>query len=200
MHDPGLDGTELSATRARAARVVMAIVTLWLASAAALDRIGDGDTLRTHYDAIVVAGAGVLENGEPSRPLAARVDLAARLFREGRAPRIVMTGGIGTHPPAEAEVGARRARELGVPASAILLESRSTSTEENAAFAAAMIGRDARILLVTDRFHVFRARRVFARRFDHVHAVGCVSHPWPRFRGAVREVVAVASYALLGRL
>jgi len=178
----------------------VAVVSLWLASAAALDRIGSGDRLRTDYDAIVVAGAGVLASGAPSRPLAARVDLAVKLHREGRAPLIVMTGGVGAHPPAEAEVAARRARSQGVPEDAIVLESRSTSTEENAQFAASILGRSARVLLVTDRFHVFRARRVFSRRFDHVHAIGCVSAPWPRFRGAVREVVAVASYAVMRRL
>jgi len=176
------------------------IVTAHLSAAITLDVVGGRSVARSDYDAIIVAGAGVLASGEPSRPLAARVDLAARLYRERRAPLIIMTGGIGAHPPAEASVAARRARELGVPDSAIVLESRSTSTEENAAFARAILGHDARVLVVTDRFHVFRARRVFARHFEDVDAVGCVSAPWPRIRGALREVIAVASYAATGRL
>ena len=109
-----------------------------------------------------------------------------------------MTGGVGRHPPAESVVASRLAESMGVPASAILRESESSTTDENAIEAARVLGWNSRIVLVTDRFHVYRARRMFARHFVHVDAIGCVSAPWPRFRGAMREVVAVALHSAVG--
>lgn len=171
----------------------------WLGAALVLDRIGTGElTPRTEYDAIVVAGAGVLSGGRPGRPLQARVERAVELYRRGVAPRIVMTGGVGTHPPAESVVASRIAESMGVPPEAILRDTVSSTTDENAIEAARLIGWNQRIVLVTDRFHVYRARRMFARHFRHVDAIGCVSAPWPRFRGAMREVVAVALHSAVG--
>lgn len=186
----------------RRSRVIVASVLIlsWCAAAFVLDRHGDRPLPQQRFDAIVVAGAGVMPNGVPSRPLRARVERAAEFYRRGFAPKILMTGGIGRHPPAESVVAAELATELGVPAEAIVRDERSRTTEENARETARILGRDARILLVTDRFHVLRAERVFRRHVASVTGVGSVCHPWPRFRGAMREVAAVIGYAALGRL
>ncbi len=87
-----------------------------------------------------------------------------------------------------------------MPKSAIVIEDRSTSTEENARFAAELV--DARrVLLVTDAHHVLRAQRVFARYFGSATGAGTIHpHPWVRIRGSLREVVALAGYAVLGRI
>lgn len=63
----------------------------------------------------------------------------AELYLEGRAPRIVFSGGLGTltreaWDEPEADKFARIALERGVPASAILTESQSTNTGENVLF------------------------------------------------------------------
>lgn len=180
--------------------VLGVLILSWCAAALALDRVGDRPLPHGRFDAIVVAGAGVMPNGVPSRPLRGRVERAAELYRRGLAPKVLMTGGIGRHPPAESVVAETLARELGVPADAILRDERSRTTEENAIETARILGEGARILLVTDRFHVFRAERVFRRHVDSVTGLGSVCHPWPRFRGAMREVAAVIGYSLLGRL
>ncbi|MCA9708261.1 MAG: YdcF family protein, partial [Myxococcales bacterium] len=147
-----------------------------------------------------VLGCRVFPDGRPSFALSTRVRIAAELFAEGRADRLVLTGGVGDGGVAEAEVAASLAESLGVPRSALVLETRSTSTEQNARFAAEVIeGR--RVLIVTDAYHVFRSERVFARYFDEVHGVGTVNPRWwPRIRGALREVIAIAGYGLQGRL
>src|SRR5258705_5326759 len=49
---------------------------------------------RRPVDAIVVLGAAQY-NGRPSPVLRARLDHALRLYNEGHAPRIVVTGGVG---------------------------------------------------------------------------------------------------------
>ncbi len=181
------------------------LVTLTVASVAVagaallLDRHGRREDPKEIYDAIVVLGCRVMPNGRPSRSLARRARRAAELQLSGVAPTIVLTGGIGEHPPSEAAAAAEIVRGMGVPEDALVLEERSTSTEENAREAAALV--DARrVLVVTDAYHVFRAERVFRRYFDEVRGVGSLAPTPARVRGALREVVAVSAYAVLGRL
>ena len=66
-------------------------------------------------------------------------DYAAAVYHSGAAPLLVCTGGLGrmtrdlwTEP--EAEIFARRCRELGVPSECLLTEPRSTNTGENFVF------------------------------------------------------------------
>jgi uncharacterized SAM-binding protein YcdF (DUF218 family) len=112
---------------------------------------------------------------------------------------VLFTGGVGHYPPSEAEASAQLASELGLPASATLLETRSTSTYENARYAAQLLSdpRSRRILLVTDAYHVFRARRIFADFFGEVDAVGSTYGVASRVRGALREVLALLKYAVV---
>lgn len=173
----------------------------WSALAWGLDRYGQRrPEPEGRWDAIVVLGCRVFPDGQPSVALARRVQKAAELFEAGRADVLVLTGGRGDTGVVEAEVAATVAESLGVPRSAMVLETRSTSTDENARFAAeAIAGR--RVLVVTDAYHVLRSERVFARHFVEVHVVGTVSPRWwPRLQGALREVVALAGYAVKGQL
>jgi uncharacterized SAM-binding protein YcdF (DUF218 family) len=184
-------------------KVVGLMFLVWLATAYALDRHGLRGP-RGRFDAIVVAGCRVMPDGRPSPALARRAALATQLWRDGLAPRVVFTGGVGDHGGSEASVAASFARGLGLPGDAIVLEERSTSTDENAAGAAEVLDAAglprARILVVTDSYHVLRCERVFGRRFAEVEGTGSRGVPLARFRGAMREVPALIAYAALGRL
>ncbi len=179
-------------------------LSLWLTAAFLLDHHGRRRPATGLHDAIVVAGCRVMADGLPSPALERRTGHAVSLYFQGRAPRLVFTGGRGQAPVAEGEAAARLARSLGVPAEAIVVEDRSTSTEENAAFAARLMASEGleapRILVVSDSYHVFRVRRVFARHFAQVEAVGSAPAPYTRVKGSLREVLAVAGYAASGRL
>ena len=64
---------------------------------------------------------------------------AAELYRQGYAPKVLFTGGLGRNtegllPEPEAVRFARVAMECGVPEADILLEDRSTNTKENIVF------------------------------------------------------------------
>jgi uncharacterized SAM-binding protein YcdF (DUF218 family) len=179
----------------------LVITLLWSAGAFALDRYGQRrPSAGQRYDAIVVLGCRVRPDGSPSFALARRTRLAVELFEAGHAPLLVFTGGVGEFPPSEAAAAARLARHYGVPASAIHLEDASTSTEENARMAAEeTAARD--LLLVSDAYHLARARLVFARYFPgRIEVAGSLGIPSQRIRGSLREVFAISAYALLGRL
>ncbi len=178
---------------------MIGVAVIWLGAASALDWYGQRTVDVAGWDAIVVAGCRVLPDGQPSPALARRTEHAVDLWRRGLAPRIVFTGGVGDFPPAEAVAASNLALELGVPAGAIALEERSTSTEENAANAAALLG-GGRVLVVSDTYHIFRCERVFGRYFDEVRGAGSAPILSYRVRGALREVAAVSWYKLKRRI
>lgn len=93
-----------------------------------------------------------------------RLKQAAGLYREGQVRLIVLTGaGIGGDSAlAMREFAERR---LDVPASAMILEARSSTTHENLEFVAPLLRQSSvrQVALVTSRSHMGRALRV-ARR------------------------------------
>jgi uncharacterized SAM-binding protein YcdF (DUF218 family) len=188
-----------SVLRRRVPLVIGVLGLAYLAAAFWLDRRGAREPEPDRYDAIIVLGCRVRPDGTASKALERRARLAARLYREGLAPRVVLTGGTGAHPPSEARAAADVVIREGVPESALILEERSTSTAENAREAARLIEAE-RVVVVTDAYHTFRAQRVFARHFDRVLVAGTRGAPKERAYGALREVTAVAAYAALGRL
>ena len=91
-------------------------------------------------DAIVVLGAGTSGRCELNIYAIQRVRLAARLWQEGRAPRVLITGGVGWGTScAVASAMADFAMQLGVPRGALILETSSQSTHENAERAAPLL-------------------------------------------------------------
>lgn len=178
---------------------MLTLALLWLSSAWALDAYGRRSPPEGGWDAAIVAGCRVMPDGRPSTALRRRTERAVDLWRQGRVQLLIFTGGVGDHPPSEAQAAASLAASLGVPREVMVLEEASTSTEENARLAAALT-QARRVIVVSDSFHVLRCRRVFGRYFEQVHGAGSVNDPGPRARGALREVAALGWYALRGRL
>ena len=106
------------------------------------------------HDVAIVFGAGLRRDGTPTTVLADRVDTAVDLFRDGKVERLLMTGSTreGYDEPAAM---AARARSLGVPEAAILIDSGGVRTYESCARAQQTGIRSA--LLVSQRFHLPRA-------------------------------------------
>ena len=115
---------------------------------------------RRPVDAVIVLGAAQY-NGRPSPVFRARLDHAIGLYREGYAPLIVVTGGIGRGDTLSEAIAGRRylvARE--VPDESVFAQpvGRDTRTSMTAA-GEWLRGRGLRrVLLVSDPFHMFRLR------------------------------------------
>ena len=99
-------------------------------------------------DALIVLGGGGSRH---------RAERAAELFREGKAPKIVVSG-VG-----DSQINAQILVKNGVPATAITLESNSDSTLENAKFSIPLLrGLGAhRVIIVTSWYHSRRALACF---------------------------------------
>lgn len=126
-------------------------------------RRGERETVRTAADAIVALGAQVHWNGRPSAALRGRVHRAVTLYLAGFAPRVVVTGGVGASGIAEAAVMEALAVAWGVPADAIMLESRATRTLESAQAVGAIARRAGwmSVIVVSDPFHLRRTMLMF---------------------------------------
>lgn len=129
--------------------------------------------------AIVVLGGTIRGPRPPQRPypdLGAAADRlwhAARLYRAAKAPLLVLSGGTAHEGEvAEAESMRQFLMELGVPASAMVLEPASVTTAENAAFSARLLRQRniGAVLLVTSALHMRRARALFEREGIRVMA------------------------------
>lgn len=136
----------------------------WLLSAALVLRAASRDEAAA-ADAIVVLGAAQYR-GRPSPVLRNRLDHAIALFSRGLAPRLVLTGGVAEGDTAsEAAVSRLYALRAGIPDSAILLENEGRTTGQSLERVARLLrARDlSNVILVSDPFHVLRARRIAER-------------------------------------
>lgn len=149
-------------------------------------------------DAILIFGAKVNKTGQASLLLRARTYHAFELWQRGLAPVIVCTGGIGDFPPAEAAVQVALLQKWGVPATAILREETSTSTRENARYAAALLPRGAKIIAVSQPFHLWRCRRDCAK-FGLIALTSPEMQGWNVLRWEKRALYALREAAAVTR-
>lgn len=154
----------------------------------------------------VVLGAQVRAGGVPSRTLAARARHAGRLYvcgRLGLNARVIVSGGVGEHPPSEAEAMAKILVEQGVPETEILREAASHSTRQSAHYVAALareldIGE---VVVITDPLHCVRAASAFRDEGLTAYPEPALESPMWREPGErraqfIREAGAVIWYRL----
>jgi len=151
----------------------------------------------------VVLGTEVLPSGRPSRTLEARVRHAARLYRQGRVQMLIPTGGLGNHPPPEAEVMGIVLREEGIPEEAVVLETRAQNTWDSACLVAGMAQKlgVGGVLVVTDPLHCVRTMAAFERTglpawAEPVYCSPMWRRGWLRRGQLVREMVALVWYRI----
>ena len=129
------------------------------ASTLALVSMGTDESDGASADCIFVPGMAVYGERKPSRGLQARLERALELWRERRAPLIVVSGG-NKGDFNESEVMVEWLREHGVPGDAIIAESRSRSTRENAIYSAPLMRERGikRALIVSQNMHLPRVQ------------------------------------------
>jgi uncharacterized SAM-binding protein YcdF (DUF218 family) len=160
--------------------LIMAVAVLWLSSTELVSREmvrfleaqnPPGDVPKSQ--AIVVLGGATQPPVAPRlwpevNEAGDRVIYAARLFRDGKAPKIIFAGGRvkwrGQEPP-EAEDMATMSELMGVPKSAMLLEPNSLNTRENAVNVQKILQQQGieEFLLVTSAIHMPRSLMIFRR-------------------------------------
>jgi uncharacterized SAM-binding protein YcdF (DUF218 family) len=134
---------------------------------------------RVPSDAIVVLGAAQY-NGRPSPVFRARLDHALQLYREGLAPRIVVTGGVGRgDTTSEAIAGRQYLLARKVPPESVVAQPQGRSTQASMTAVAEWLEttRLKRVTLVSDPFHMFRLRLEARRTRLDAHTSPTESSP-----------------------
>ena len=191
--------------------VILAVVARWMIDNTKLaDRLVTPlllDNSTANADAIVVLGGGVVGECAPNMNSLWRAVHGVRLFRAGRAPMFVITGGSGNEGCPVANAIMHIASEMGVPDDKMFIERQAHSTRENAALTTPLLRarQVSRVLLVTDRLHMRRAKGSFEHQGFIVEPVSV-----PIYEGhlnnvsmltaAAREAAALAYYSVRGWL
>lgn len=154
--------------------------------------------------AVVVLGAGL--RGEKVSPvLRFRLDAAFAFAKAHPEIPVVVTGGQGRGEACPEGVAMQKyLLEKGLPARQIFVEARSASTAENFRFAKQVLqengyGDIRHIVLVTNRFHCYRAALIAARQGLDASAVPASINPSAVIPCYLREVFAVLYYWILDR-
>lgn len=153
-------------------------------------------------DALVVLGARVDPDG-PSPALRHRVEAVAAILPNHPDAVIIASGGQGADEPmSEARCIRDELVKRGVPVERILMEEKSTATAENLAFSRELLPKDdARVGIVTNNYHVWRALRL-ARRVGYEHAYGVAGEytGWTLLHFMLREALCIPVEWLRGNL
>jgi uncharacterized SAM-binding protein YcdF (DUF218 family) len=130
-------------------------------------------------DCAIILGAAVWPGERPSLTLRARTWRGGEVYRAGYTRHLILTGSVGKHPPAEAEVMRRLLATWGVPAEAMVLEDQATTTAESARLCAEIMRRRGweSALIVSDPWHTPRATRLFRR--EGMRALPCPAFDSP---------------------
>jgi len=163
--------------------IMLAFLILWVCSTDPLSKALT-QSLEWQYsypetvpeaDVIIVLGGGT-EAAIPPRTFVEvnsagdRVFTAAKLYREGKAPILLLSGGniewLNDSNSTPADQMAELLTFLGVPSSAMILESTSKNTYENVLNVKEIITEEGyeKILLVTSAMHMPRSVKLFEKQ------------------------------------
>ena len=123
-------------------------------------------------DAILVFAGGVGESGRPGQGYEERVQYAADLYRRGLAPHLIFSSGY-AYTMKEAEVMRALALSLGIPESAITLETAAINTYQNVTHCAVIL-REHRwksALVVSSPYHMRRVDAVWHKHAPDLQAI-----------------------------
>jgi uncharacterized SAM-binding protein YcdF (DUF218 family) len=140
---------------------------------------------------ILVMGAAQYD-GRPSPAFQRRLDRAAELFREGCAPRVVVSGGRQQGDRySEGDAGVRYLEAQGIPAGQLFSEENATTSFENLRNSLPLLHGD--LLIVTDDMHAYRSNWL-ARHFGLDARVATVRTHSGRLPYGLRELLVLTSY------
>lgn len=155
-------------------------------------------------DAIVVLGAAQY-NGRPSPVLKARLDHVLELHGRGLAKAIITTGSYGPDPNfSEAHVSTQYLIQHGIDPDDIITEQGSVTTRDSIGAAALLMKAKAwrHALVVSDGFHLYRLKRMFADQGIVAYTSPAPSSPIEmatpqRIYYSLREVFLFCAYRLV---
>ena len=119
------------------------------------DQINENLNKNENYDAIIILGAGVWGDS-PSPMLRDRLEEGIKLYKDGIAPKILMTGDHGRKNYDEVNIMKEYAIADGVPSEDIFMDHAGFYTYESI-YRAKKIFKIKKAVIVTQKYHLYRA-------------------------------------------
>lgn len=149
-------------------------------------------------DVAVVLGNQVRRSGAPSARLRERLDRALEVYRQGLAPKIIVSGGLGREGFAEAEVMRDYLLAHGVPADAVIVDNDGVDTYRTALNARRIMAGQGMnsAIVISQYYHIPRTRLAFVRAgVRTVYTARAVFRPsWREPYTLLREFIAYYYY------
>ncbi len=182
----------------RRLRLVVLVLAAWALvhlAAICIDGCIDDDA---PADLAVVLGNHVSHDGTLSGRLCRRLDRALELYRRGKIPKIIVSGGRDPGSPFEAEAMKNYLVERGVPADVIVEDRGGENTHLTARFTADYMQQHGlrSVIAVSQYYHISRTKLALRRfgvpevRGAHAAMVLEGREPW----SLLREVAGYYSY------
>lgn len=133
-------------------------------------------------DCILILGAGVWNNGNPSAMLEDRLMQGIKLYKNRASDRLLMSGDHGRKEYDEVNVMKQFAIDRGVTSEHIFMDHAGFSTYESL-YRAKDIFKADKIIIVTQKYHLYRALYIADKL--GIEAYGVASNP-RRYAGQIR--------------
>lgn len=141
-------------------------------------------------DCILVLGCLVKNNGEPSDMLADRIRRGVELYKNGAAPKIIMSGDHGRMSYDEVNTMKQSAIDDGVKSSDVFMDHAGFSTYESIYRAKEIFGVK-KMIIVTQDYHLYRALYIAESLGIEAYGVNAdYREYWGQSKRDMREVLA----------
>ena len=176
------DRKENPARKKRALRTVVVLMIIAILLPLTLNYIVMGTTqsriitpdeaAKLDADAILVLGARVWDNGQPSGILKDRIKTGVDLYKSGASDRLLMSGDHGTDEYDEVNAMKDYAIEQGVSPSVIFMDHAGFSTYESL-YRARDIFQIKKVIIVSQTYHLYRALYIARALGLDAYGVSC---------------------------
>lgn len=151
---------------------------------------------RSPSDVAIVLGNQVHPDGSPSPRLAARLDAAVGLYRDGVVGQVLVSGGTGREGVPEGDAMRTYLMHHGIPDSAIIVDNAGVDTWATAKNARTIMNAKSMTsaIVVSQYFHISRTRLAFRKQGLKVGGVHARFFEARDLYSTARELPAYVSY------
>lgn len=154
------------------------------------------DTAKENADYLIILGTR-LSGDQPSSLLFERIKTAAAYLKENQNTIAIASGGQGQDEiVSEASVIKESLMKLGIEEKRIITETNSTRTLENFQYSMDYIDKDSTVVVVTNRFHLYRAESIAEDLGLNVTGLPAATPSEFRIKYYSREYLAIVKYYL----
>lgn len=136
-------------------------------------------------DCVLILGCGVRPGGEPSAMLRDRLNMGLSLYKEGAAPKLLMSGDHGTKEYDEVNAMKKYAVDRDVPSQDVFMDHAGFSTYESM-YRARDVFEVEKVIIVSQRYHLYRA--VYDARALGLDAYGVAAENISYLGQTIREL------------